>query len=125
MWFIMYSIAFSYPSKPTTIDKHNTMNFFNYLGKVLPCDACKSNFQEHLKKFPLNSIAMENKYELIKWLVNINNEVNKYTGKRNITIDEMYTKYKNIYEEKDKLMYKVIWALIGVIILIAFLYKFN
>lgn len=94
-WFVIYTTAFTYPNKPSSQEKKDTKNFLILLGKKLPCEECNNNFKKHLKKFPLNNKTLKNKISLINWVINVNNEVRKSTGKEPL-------KYKEIKEYYEK-----------------------
>lgn len=87
-WNLLNCIVLEYENAPTQIDKDNMTNFFMALGKVLPCKKCQVNYSSHLLKYPLDNTALSSKSSLIKWLINIHNEVNISTGKKVLTHEE-------------------------------------
>jgi hypothetical protein len=98
-WIFLHSITLEYPDVPTMRDKDNMSNFFNSLGNVLPCYKCKINFPKHLIKYPLNNDVLSSKTRLVKWLIDIHNEVNIMTGKEvmpyEIALKNILEKYEN------------------------------
>ena len=92
-WFIMYSVALTYPHKPSLEDKINTKTFYVTIGKVLPCEKCRLNFSVHLEKFPITNDTLDNRRSLVDWLININNEVNKLTKGPIVTYNDIVNKY--------------------------------
>jgi len=88
-WYLIYSIAFTYPSNPTAMDIHNTRNFFECLGKVLPCEACKVNYKKHLIKIPLCDKVLGSRNNLVSWVLSVHNEVNKENGKSKASINDI------------------------------------
>lgn len=93
LWQTSYLITYAYPVNPTQEDKTAMINWFGQYKKILPCERCRYNFTNHLAKYPLDDKALANKYTLMQWLVNMNNEVNKMTGKPSITLNDAYEKY--------------------------------
>ena len=43
-WLFLHSVTLNYPNSPTQIDKKIYSDFFNLVGKVLPCSACKNHY---------------------------------------------------------------------------------
>src|ERR1700744_3125039 len=94
-WDFLYYVALSYPDNPTQQEKENMQTFFIIIGKVLPCETCRFNYVTHMTKHHLDSISLSSRYNLINWLININNEINLSHGKSFITYDYVVNKYLN------------------------------
>lgn len=80
-WFFIHSVTLGYPNNPTEADKQNFKQFFESLGKVLPCIKCRNNYKQHLAKLPLDDNVMSSRDKLVKWLIDVHNEVNISTQK--------------------------------------------
>ena len=93
-WKFLHTITFAYPNQPTLEDKRNYKLFFENIGNVLPCPMCKIHFSQNLKKHPIE-FALESKNNMIKWLIDFHNEVNKSLGKRIYSYKEVYDVYLN------------------------------
>ena len=122
-WDTAHLITFSYPVSPSDEDRQTIRDFFMIFKKVLPCEKCRNNFNEHLKTYPLNDSVLESRYNLIVWLINIHNEVNKMLGKKVMSIDKVITKYsnkENISYLKNAQMWTIILLIILIIILIIY-----
>jgi len=98
-WFFMHSITLAYPDSPTKEDKENIINFFNSVGKVLPCHKCRKNFKKHSAKLPLTDKIVSSREELVKWLIDFHNEVNEVTHKPKLSYEEVMDIYANAYKE--------------------------
>jgi len=83
----------SYSNNPTAEEKENMKNFLLNLGKILPCQKCRSNFYGHLNKYPLNDYSLNNRVNFLNWLTAINNEVRQINGNKVLTPNEMINKY--------------------------------
>ncbi len=98
LWKFMHYYTLSYPEDPTEEDKDNLYNFFNTIQTVLPCEKCRYNFKSHLEKTPLTEEIMSNNVNVVRWLFDIHNEVNKSTNKPVLLYDD----FIKIYSTKPK-----------------------
>ena len=80
LWFSLHSITLNYPKKPTFKEQQKYNNFFVSLQYILPCDNCAGNYKKHLDKFPITE-NLGCRKDIVLWLINIHNEVNKTLGK--------------------------------------------
>ena len=118
-WIFLHTITMNYPNNPTNDDKQIYSNFFKSLQYILPCKKCADNYSKNLNDFPIEN-SLDTKDDLIKWLIDIHNEVNKELGKPILTYDQVLDKYDTgkIVSNKDELMiYKII---IGILICFVF-----
>lgn len=93
-WTFLHSITFQYPEEPTDIDKRKYFTFFNSLKNVLPCPTCREHYE---KNFEMLQIRLDNRKELIEWLIDIHNQVNRDAGKKIYSYDEVYQIYNDMY----------------------------
>lgn len=91
-WKFLHTITFAYPESPSLEEKRNHKLFFEQLQNILPCKICRQHFRENLKKYPIE-YGLESRKDLIKWLVDFHNEVNKSLGKRQYSYQEVYDMY--------------------------------
>ncbi|ARF09817.1 disulfide thiol oxidoreductase, Erv1 / Alr family [Indivirus ILV1] len=122
-WIFLHSVTMDYPHNPTEKDKENMINFIFYLGKVLPCEKCRRNFQMHLEKNPLNSKALSSKDSLVKWMIDIHNCVNDTKKCKKITHDEGIRKILEHYENKS-INYIYILTVVIILFLVILGYMF-
>jgi len=115
-WKFLHYIALGYPNSPTDEQKKNYYIFFQNLQNVLPCEKCSVNFKENLKKYPLEE-SLENTDSLFRWTIDIHNEVNKETGKRIYSYEEVYKEY---YHANNQNEYEII-MIIALILFIIFI----
>jgi hypothetical protein len=90
-WHFMHAVTLTYPEVPSDQDKEKYKIFFESVGTVLPCPACRRHYQENLKRFP---IRLESRAEIFKWLIDIHNEVNKKKKKKVLSYDEAFEAIK-------------------------------
>ena len=97
-WILFDSICISYPEIPTEEEKKHYKQFFYSLIYVLPCDKCKKHFKNHLKKHPLDDMILSDRENMIKWLLNIHNNISKENRKKDITLNKFYKYYDKLYK---------------------------
>lgn len=108
LWKEMHNRTIDYPRNPTTSDKQEIAIYFRNIIDRLPCDKCKQHYQNQLNQRP---IPVNNRDDLIHWLIDIHNEVNRMNGKRVLSYREARALYERNYY----------WLLI-IILLIIILY---
>ena len=74
-WIFLHSITYNYPENPSEDVQKAAINFFSNLDKLLPCDICKTNYSNHLQTYPIEE-NVTSREKLMKWLIDIHNEVN-------------------------------------------------
>ena len=118
-WIFLHTITLNYPNNPTIYDKQNYKKFFTNLNYILPCEWCSKNYNHHLQKYPIDNY-LNTKKNLIQWLINIHNEVNKLFNKKTINYTEFITIYKKIYNKKNTFftIHNIIIFILIIIILI-------
>lgn len=99
LWNFMHYLTLSYPENPTEDEKDTLYNFFHTLQTVLPCEKCRYNFKSHLEKTPLSEDILSNNANVIRWLFDLHNEVNKSTGKPELPYDEFIKIYSTKKDE--------------------------
>jgi hypothetical protein len=96
-WKFLHSITFQYPENPTDLDKQKYFTFFNSLKNVLPCPTCREHYGGNFESIP---IRLDNREDLIEWLIDIHNEVNLKDGKKAYSYSEVYQIYTDMYDIK-------------------------
>lgn len=98
-WKFLHSITLAYPLNPTKLEKINMLNFFKSVGKVLPCNMCRTNYSRHLSKLPLTDDVLSSRDGLVQWLIRIHDMVNNDLG-------------KNVKKEDNKLFFLILIVVI-------------
>lgn len=131
-WGTIYYITFSYPDVPSNDNKQNAKYFFVVLTQLLPCETCRHHYRQNLEKNPLTDDVLSSKQKLLKWVVDLQNEVNSRLGKNTVTITQVTNKYlypsQNQYHTQYFTQYNnliIIFALIAIIILLILYVKFR
>jgi hypothetical protein len=129
-WFFLHTITLNYPNKPSQVDKLNYKKFFYSLKNIIPCTPCKHNYNIHITNLPIDNF-LNNKNNLIKWLIHIHNKTNQHLNKPKFTFKQFISKYKSIYSKKNYTNYYYLFIFILFIIFILYIlyilyiYNFN
>lgn len=93
-WKFFYSIAYGYPLIPTYQDIMNYKNFFIYLQYVLPCESYRKQYANQLNEVDINPFLTTQSY-LFQWVLAMENMVNKYVGRKELNIQDVFNVYFN------------------------------
>ena len=125
-WILLHTVTFNYPENPCLQDKDNIKQFFKYFSYQIPCNKCKNHFIKYMNRYPLTYKLLSSKDDLIDWLIDAHNKVNKRNNKKIYTREEVINYYEELYNPSYKLYNfnnKFILFLILLIILLIFYYK--
>jgi hypothetical protein len=95
-WNAMHIVSLAYPAQPTEEDKAGTRAFFESLATVIPCPICRTHYKEMIAASPP---AVNSKGELIVWVWEIHNEVNKMLKKPEMSMDDFLERMKNLKKD--------------------------
>jgi hypothetical protein len=98
-WFFLDSIVLSLPNKLNYEQKTIYKNFFTSLQNVLPCEGCREHYKKNLKKYPLTDEILSKKENMIKWLLNVHNNVRRNAKKIPISIKQYFEYYDKNYDD--------------------------
>jgi FAD-linked sulfhydryl oxidase len=87
-WIFLHCVSFSYPNRPSSIDKKNYKAFFYSLQNVLPCKKCQEHYQEYLKKKPIEE-HLQSRQKLSKYVIELHNHINiNYKKQRRLSYSQ-------------------------------------
>lgn len=86
-WLFITACAFTYPQNPSPENKRYMRQFLESTGEVMPCGMCRKHFKVAIQKL---GPALEGRMQLLRWVCDTRNEVNRRTGKTLVTFAEMY-----------------------------------
>jgi hypothetical protein len=124
-WFVLYTIALSYPLHINECTKKKYYDFITNLPLFLPVPDIGGVFSKFLDAYPVTPY-LDSRESLSKWVHFIHNKINSYLGKPELTYYDALNKYYEHYklkeikkndERKNKEKY-IFGALIIVIILV-------
>lgn len=116
-WKFMHYVSLGYPGDPTEQDKQNYKNFYTSLQHILPCAKCAQNYSHNLKKYPIDN-HLGSRDTLVRWVIDIHNQVNTELNKKEYTYIEALDLYKSSIPDIQTYTFKIIVLLI----LLGFLY---
>jgi hypothetical protein len=87
IWKTFHYVALGLPQNPSPQDKLNYKNFYENLGKVLPCNDCATHYQKNFANIPIDEY-LDNPDKLFEWTVKFHNYVNQFTKHPIISVDD-------------------------------------
>lgn len=103
LWHSLHTISFNYPIKPTNNDIENYYNFFIGLKNVLPCKACRINYENNLKKLKFSKNDLKNREKISRFIYKLHEQVNTDIGKKSgLTYNNVKEKYESFRAECTK-----------------------
>lgn len=100
-WFVLHTIALTYPLKPNETVKKKYYDFIENLPLFIPIENIGNYFSELLDKYPVTPY-LDSRESFIKWVYFIHNRVNKSLGYEELTLSESLEKYYKLYENSEK-----------------------
>ena len=80
-WFVLTTIAISYPIKPNNITKKKYYEFIQNLPLFLPNKNISDKFAEILDKYPVTPY-LDSRETFTRWIHFIHNRINTILGKK-------------------------------------------
>jgi hypothetical protein len=99
-WFVLLTIAMTYPIEPNDVIKKKYYEFFHNLPIFLPDTNISNDFSKMLDIYPISSY-LDNRDSLIRWVHFIQNQINKKIDKPEISLHDALKSYYLNYEHKD------------------------
>ena len=96
-WFVLHTIAISYPINPNKIMKKKMYDFIQNLPIFLPIEEIGNNFSKFLNKYPVTPY-LDSRKSLMRWVNFIHNKINISLNKSELTFEESLTKYYENYK---------------------------
>lgn len=117
-WRVMHSVAFWYPTDPTNDQKQSAHAFYSALRQLLPCAACRAHYEQILIVRPLDR-AVQNRMSLVRWVIDVHNDVNESIGKSRLDFDEAVLRVQLASESSHLLRtHGCDWQLFGIAALV-------
>ena len=98
-WFVLYSIAVTYPNTPNNVTKKKYYDFIQNLPIFLPHDEISNHFSNMLNKYPVTPY-LDSRDSFTRWVHFIHNRINVILNKPEITLKEAYQLYYDNYKPK-------------------------
>jgi len=96
MWTTLLTTALGYPEVPSIDDIYHYKRWYYHLQFVLPCETCRKNFKDHIRKVPIDHF-LKSRSRLLIWVTQMHNLVANDLGKKTLTVKEMVKQYVKEY----------------------------
>ena len=96
-WFVLHTIALSYPLNPTDTTKKKYYDFIHNLPLFIPISQIGNKFSEFLDKYPVTPY-LDSRESFTKWMHFIHNKINVYIGLPEKTMEEAMVDYYEHYK---------------------------
>lgn len=94
-WHTIHIVALGYPKQPTYSDKKSAKEFYESLVFLIPCSVCREHYKEHLRNNPISPF-LDSRMDLMKWTVQVHNQVNKMLNKPEWSMEEVIAYYERL-----------------------------
>lgn len=128
-WFILHTIAYTYPDSPDKSTKKKYYNFMINFPFFLPNSESEKNMTELLKSYPVSSY-LDSRESFMKYIYFIHNHFNEILNKPKLNYDDAWNKYLKQYEisykdkiKKYKLYKKLLFAIIMLLLILIIIIK--
>jgi hypothetical protein len=91
LWCFLHMVSFSYPERPTIVEKKQYLSFVLSLEDVLPCSTCRLNFKSHLAETGFGYHSMFSRATFSKAIHRLHSSVSE-------TSDVSYSQTKALFE---------------------------
>lgn len=123
-WDLFHYITLAYPDNPTYNDKINTSKFFDSVKYILPCEKCRVEFINVFENNPLTNIVLSTRKNLINWLINIHDKINKNINNSSFTHEMFVNKYINHNQTNFNEYIVFIIIILFIIFILYYIYNF-
>ena len=99
-WFVLHTIALTYPLRPTTIVKKKYYEFIKNLHMFLPDEEIGTQFSKFLEQYPVTPY-LDSRESFMKWVHFIHNRINVSLGKKTMEYDDALKEYFKQYRTNE------------------------
>lgn len=100
-WFVLHTIALTYPHHPNDLTKKKYYDFISNLPLFIPDKKIGDYFAELLDKYPL-SPYLDNNNTFSKWMHFVHNRINENLNKKTILYNDFLENYYSLYKPKEQ-----------------------
>ena len=130
-WFVLHTIALSYPETPNDVAKKKFYDFYQNLPLFLPIEDIGNNFSKFLDKYPVTPY-LESRQSLVRWTHFIHNKINAALNMPTLNLEEALASYYDHYKPKEvkdiqqrKRREKIAFSVVIVLLFISVTYFYN
>lgn len=103
-WFVLMTMAHTYPESPTTVTKRKYYDFIMNLPLFMPNPEMGNRFADTLDRFPVTPY-LDKRESFVRWIVFIHNKINVSLGKPELSVEEATEEYFRKYVPEKLEMY--------------------
>ena len=130
-WFVLHTIALTYPLYPNEVTKKKYYDFIQNLPLFIPISDMGNSFSKILDNYPVTPY-LDSRQSFIKWIYFIHNKVNLSLDIPEKSLEESLHKYYDLYKlpeitikeniiKREKYIY--IGVIVSLILLSTIIYK--
>lgn len=105
-WFVLQTIAITYPTHPNDVVKKKYYDFIQNLPLFIPDPKMGDELSTYLDKFPVTPY-LDSRMSFMKWIHFLHNKINMKLGKEILEFDDAIKLYYDLYKPKNEISYKI------------------
>lgn len=99
-WFVIHTMAHSYPLTPTEVTKRKYYDFIQNLPLFIPDEKTGNKFGQLLDKYPVTPY-LASRESFVRWTNFIHNKINLHLGKEEVSLPDAIKQYYAQYKPKQ------------------------
>lgn len=99
-WFVLHTIALSYPLNPNDITKKKYYDFIQNIPLFIPVESIGNSFSKFIDKYPVTPY-LDSRESFMKWMHFIHNKINVALNHPEISYEESMVSYYMNYKPKE------------------------
>jgi hypothetical protein len=128
-WFVLFSIALSYPTHANNVVKKKYYDFIQNFPLFIPHREIGNDFMQLIDTYPITPY-LDNRDSFLRWVHFIHNRVNITLGKEEISLKKALEEYYIHYESNEVIQkntmkitkYILAWMIVCFVIILVFYY---
>ena len=96
-WFVLHTIALSYPKNPNEVTKKKYYDFIQNIPLFIPIEDIGNTFSKLIDKYPVTPY-LDSRESFIRWMHYVHNKINVALLMPELTMEEAMTSYYNNYK---------------------------
>ena len=98
-WFVLHTIALTYPVTPNEVTKKKYYDFIQNLPLFLPIEEVGNSFSNYLDRYPVTPY-LDSRASFTRWVHFMHNRINGALGVEEMTLEESMSAYYAHYKPK-------------------------
>ena len=98
-WFVLHTIALTYPANPNEVIKKKYYDFIQNLPLFIPVSTIGNQFSVLLDKYPVTPY-LDSQQSFVKWMHFIHNKINVQLDKPELSMEDAMVSYYEHYKPK-------------------------